>query len=67
MMLKGGGEMEIYFDEQQIDDMEYVNKQIAEAALEQKSQATFDWLNPIRQKLNSTTNSENIDGDETTK
>lgn len=67
MMLKGGGEMEIHFDEQQIDDKEYVGKRIAEAAWEKKNQAAFDWLNLIRQRLSSTTNPDNADGDEATK
>ena len=51
MTLKGGGEMEIHFDEQQIDDKEYVAKQIREADWSKKPICTFDWLFPIRQKL----------------
>lgn len=51
MTLKGGGEMEIRFDEQRIDDMEYVTQQILEADWSKAPQTTFDWLNPIRKRL----------------
>ena len=51
MMLKGGNEIEICFDEQKIDDEEYVTKQIWEADWRKEPRATFDWLNPIRQRL----------------
>lgn len=66
MTLKGGGEMEIHFDEQQIDDMEYVAKQIQEADWGKEPQATFDWLNPIRQRLISESNVGDAGGDEAT-
>ena len=66
MTLKGGGEMEIHFDEQQIDDMEYVAKQIREADWGKEPQATFDWLNPIRQRLIPESDTDSADGEETT-
>ena len=64
MTLKGGGEMEIHFDEQQIDDMEYVAKQIREADWGKESPATFDWLNPIRQRLIPEAGTASVDGGE---
>lgn len=67
MMLKGGGEMEIHFDEQQIDDMEYVGKRITEVDWGKKFQAPFDWLNPVRQRLISVANPDKTDGDKATK
>lgn len=66
MMLKGGGEMELHFDEQQIDDMEYVAKQIREADWNKEPQATFDWLNPIRQRLIPKSDTDSADGEEPT-
>jgi hypothetical protein len=53
MIINGGNEMEIHFDEQRIDDMQYIAKQIQEADWTKDAPAPFDWLNPIRQKLNS--------------
>lgn len=63
MTLKGGGEMEIHFDEQQIDDMEYVAKQIREADWGKEPHAAFDWLNPIRQKLIPEADGSSADGE----
>lgn len=54
MLLKNGGEMTIYFDESRIDDMEYVAERITESDWENEPDITFfDWLNPIREKLNT--------------
>ena len=66
MTLKGGGEIEIHFDEQQIDNMEYVAEQIRASDWSKTSHATFDWLNPIRQKLIPDANAPSADEKELT-
>jgi len=54
MLLKRGGEMTIYADESKIDDMEYIAEIINEADWEKENDTYFfDWLNPIRKKLNN--------------
>ena len=54
MLLKSGGEMTIYADTSRIDDMEYVAERIREANWDKENDiAFFDWLNPIREKLNT--------------
>lgn len=63
MTLKGGGEMEIRFDEQRIDDMEYVAQQIREADWSKEPQTTFDWLNPIRKRLIPESNISNAENE----
>ena len=66
MTLKGGGEMEIRFDEQKIDDMEYVSKQIKETDWSKEPVCTFDWLFPIRQRLIPEADTASTDGEEST-
>lgn len=54
MILKSGGEMTIYADESRIDDIEYVAERIHEADWDKENDIVFfDWLNPIRDKLNT--------------
>lgn len=54
MLVKGGEELTIYFDENKIENDEYVRKEI-KAAISRKAKDTwvFDWLTPIKQKLNN--------------
>ena len=52
MIIKNGNEMNIYFDEHRIGDMEYVTERIRELDWTKELPAPFDWLNPIRQMLN---------------
>ena len=66
MTLKGGGKMEICFDEQKIDDIEYVAQQIQGADWCKEPRATFDWLNPIRQKLMAKSDTTSTEGEKLT-
>ena len=55
--------MEIRFDDQRIDDMEYVAQQIREADWNKDPQTTFDWLNPIRKRLIPESNISNAENE----
>ena len=66
MTLRGGGEMEISFDEDKIDDMDYVARQIKEADWSKEPICTFDWLFPIRQRLIPEADAASADEEEST-
>ena len=54
MIAKGGGEMSIVLDESRIEDMQYISEQFRQSKWCKPDDAvSFDWLNPIRLKLNS--------------
>ena len=54
MIAKGGGEMSIVLDESRIEDMQYISEQFRQSKWCKPNDAvSFDWLNPIRLKLNS--------------
>jgi len=46
--------MTIYADTSRIDDIKYVTERIREADWDKENDIDFfDWLNPIREKLNA--------------
>lgn len=54
MIAKGGGEMSIVLDESRIEDIQYISEQFRQSKWCKPDDAvSFDWLNPIRLKLNS--------------
>lgn len=53
MMAKGSGEINVALDESRVDDIEYILKQFRQSKWCKPDEAvSWDWLNPIRLKLN---------------
>jgi hypothetical protein len=53
MIAKGNCEMSLDFDESKVDDLKYVKEQLKKASwMGNEVVAPFDWLNPIRKKIN---------------
>ncbi len=54
LLVKNEGTMTIYIDEGKADDIEYAAERIREADWDKENDKVFfDWLNPIRKKLNT--------------
>ena len=55
MLIREDFEMSLTLDEKRIDDMKYVAEQFKKVEWEKEESSPFDWLNPIRQMLNTKT------------
>lgn len=53
MLTRENFEMSLTLDEKRIDDMKYVAQQFKQVEREKSQPSSFDWLNPIRQKLSA--------------